>query len=72
MTGEETSVAFTFKNVQKNGPENYRPVRLTSVFGKIIKQVLLEPISVHMKEAEQSPSLEVFKTFLENILMSLV
>lgn len=53
MTGEKESVAFTFKNVKKkNGPESYRPLSLTSLLGKIIKQILLECISGYMKEAE--------------------
>jgi len=42
MTEEKTSVAFIFKEVQKNGPEIYRPVSTTSLFGKILMQVLLE------------------------------
>lgn len=37
------------QKVKKKGPENYKSVNLTSLLGKIIKKVLLEHISGHMK-----------------------
>lgn len=39
-----------FKKDKKKDPRNYRTVSLTSVYGKIMKQILLQGISRYMKD----------------------
>ncbi|KFW07359.1 hypothetical protein N326_10311, partial [Eurypyga helias] len=39
-----------FKRGKKENPENYRPVSLMSIPGKVMEQLLLDAMSKHVKE----------------------
>ncbi|CAM5087737.1 unnamed protein product [Eretmochelys imbricata] len=47
---KKANVVPIFKKGKKEDPGNYRPVSLTSVPGKIIKQVWKESISKHLEQ----------------------
>lgn len=46
------NIAPIFKRGGKEGPGNYQPVRLTSVSGTIMGQILVEVILRHMEDRE--------------------
>ena len=41
---------MTFKKGKKEDPGNYRPVRLTSIPGKVMEQLILEDIIKQVEE----------------------
>ncbi|PKU29730.1 rna-directed dna polymerase from mobile element jockey-like [Limosa lapponica baueri] len=46
----EANVTPVFKKGKKENPGNYRPVRFTSIPGKIMEQLILDIISKHVEE----------------------
>ncbi|KAJ7425837.1 RNA-directed DNA polymerase from mobile element jockey-like protein [Willisornis vidua] len=44
------NVAPVFRQGKKEDPENYRPVSLTSVPGKVMKMIILEGVENHLKD----------------------
>ena len=39
----------TFKKGQKDNPSSYRPISLTSLFGKVMERIILGTIMDHLK-----------------------
>jgi len=48
--GRKASVTPIFKKGKKEDPENYRPVSLTSIPGKVMEQLILEVINKQVEE----------------------
>ncbi|KFV82583.1 hypothetical protein N308_13438, partial [Struthio camelus australis] len=47
---EKANVTPVFKKGKKEDPGNYRPVRLTSIPGKVMEQLLLKVITKHLED----------------------
>ncbi|KFP31241.1 RNA-directed DNA polymerase from mobile element jockey, partial [Colius striatus] len=46
----KANVTPVFKKGRKGDPRKYRPVRLTSIPGKVMEQLILNVITEHMKD----------------------
>ncbi|PKU46424.1 rna-directed dna polymerase from mobile element jockey- hypothetical protein [Limosa lapponica baueri] len=46
----KANVTLVFKKGKKEDPENYRPVSVTSIPGKVTEQIILDAISKHVEE----------------------
>jgi len=67
----KTSLTPIFKKGKKEDPGNYRPVSLTSIPGKVVKQLILEVIIKQVEEKVISSSQHGFikgKSFLTNLI----
>ena len=49
---KQANISLIHKKGSKTLPQNYRPVSITSVVGKIIEEIIRDTITVHMKENE--------------------
>ena len=47
---KQGNVTAIFKSGQKNKPENYRPISLTSVHGKLLERLIRDILVKHMEE----------------------
>ncbi|PKU38361.1 rna-directed dna polymerase from mobile element hypothetical protein [Limosa lapponica baueri] len=47
------NVMPTYKKSQKEDPGNYRPVNLTLVPGKVIEQIVLSAITLHIQDNQE-------------------
>jgi len=53
---KKANVTPIFKKGKEEDPESYRLVRLTFIPGKVMKQLMLETISMHMKDKAMTGS----------------
>ena len=49
---KQANISPIHKKGSKTLPQNYRPVSITSVVGKIMEEIIRDTITVHMKENE--------------------
>ena len=47
---KEAIVTLLFKKGSKAKPENYRPVSLTSILGKMLESIIKDQISIHLDQ----------------------
>jgi hypothetical protein len=50
---KQANISPIHKKGSKTLPQNYRPVSITSVVGKIMEEIIRDTITVHMKENER-------------------